>query len=477
VLSTTLANDTDPLTAAQTAALVQGIDVLAQRLTQIQTTGLFGKEAAGLGESIGTLSPIGDQLRTGLAERLASLSGAITVLDVKNAFLSAAAVDPVQAISSVTATVETGLADQARLWFAVPITGSTPLPDYTLNLGQAPATAGSPSLFDQGLKLGDVKATVSVGYEGTLEFGIDLAPGLTTDQSFFIKFGGLDVVAKATATGASAVQDVEANFGIIKLGPADLDVSLDSRVRIDLQEGSDGVVALGELDGTAVADLGSLFSLSAAGTGLSVRVPFVQNLRGLQQAVGSAQEITIKATDLFDPSSLSLTLPSLKLADGITAFDFTKLAGITASDVGPSWPTSAAGCRSWAGASTCPWSTRPSPPSSARGCSAISTTCSRASRIRAATGPSTRSTRRSRCWPPSWAWPPRPSSSAGTPRPTPSSGSCPCRSRVPRTWPSTRGRSCPRACRSTCRAAAPPRSTSRPRSRSPPAWRSAPRRA
>jgi len=334
VLSTTVANDTDPLTAAQTSALVQGIDVLAQRLTQIQTSGLFGDEAAGLGESIGTLSPIGDQLRTGLAERLASLSGAITVLDVKNAFLNAATADPVLAISTVTATVETGLTDQTRLWFAVPITGSTSLPDYTLNLGQAPATTGSPSLFDQGLKLGDVKAAVSVGYQGTLEFGIDLAPGLTTDQSFYLKFSGLDVVATATATGASAVQDVEANFGIIKLGPADLDVSLDTRVRIDLQEGSDGVVALGELDGTAVADLGSLFSLSAAGTGLSVRVPFTQNLGGLQQAVGSAQEIFIKATDLFDPSSLSLTLPSLKLADGITAFDFTKLADITASDVG-----------------------------------------------------------------------------------------------------------------------------------------------
>ncbi|MFM7243354.1 MAG: hypothetical protein ACKO40_04155, partial [Planctomycetaceae bacterium] len=163
VLSTAPAANTDPLTAAQTAALVQGIDVLAQRLTQIQTTGLFGSEAAALGESIGTLSPIGDQLRTGLAERLASLSGAITVLDVKNAFTAAAAADPVLAISAVTATRET-LADQTRLWFSVPITGSTPLPNYTLNLGQAPASGGSPSLFDQGLKLGDVKATVSVGY-------------------------------------------------------------------------------------------------------------------------------------------------------------------------------------------------------------------------------------------------------------------------------------------------------------------------
>ncbi len=333
VLSTTPAADTDPLTAAQTAALVQGIDVLAQRLTQFQTSGLFGREVAGLGESIGTLSPIGDHLRTGLAERLATLSGGLTVLDVKNAFAAAAAADPVLSISAVTATRET-LADQTRLWFSVPISGSTPLPDYTLNLGQSPTTAGSPSLFDQGLKLGDVKATVSVGYEGTLDLGIDLAPGLAAEQGFFIKFNGLDVVATANAAGSSAVQDVEANFGIITLGPADLDVSLDTRVRIDLLEGSDGVVALGELDGTAVADLGSLFSLTAAGSGLSVRVPFTQNLRGLQQAVGSAQEITIKATDIFDPSSLSLTLPSLTLADGITSFDFTKLADITASDVG-----------------------------------------------------------------------------------------------------------------------------------------------
>ena len=155
VLSTTPALDTDPLTAAQTAALVQGIDVLAQRLTQFQTTGLFGSEAAALGEAIGTLSPIGDQLRTGLAERLSSLAGAITVLDVKNAFTTAAAADPVLAISAVTATRET-LGDQTRLWFSVPLSGTTALPHYQLSLGQTTSTSGMPSLLDEGLKLGDV---------------------------------------------------------------------------------------------------------------------------------------------------------------------------------------------------------------------------------------------------------------------------------------------------------------------------------
>ena len=225
VLSTTPALDTDPLTATQTAALVQGIDVLAQRLTQIQTTGLFGDEAAALGESLGTLSPIGDQLRTSLAERLASLSGALTVLDVKNAFTKAATDDPVLSISAVTATRET-LGDQTRLWFSVPLAGTTALPHYQLSLGQTPSTTATPSLLDEGLKLGAVKTTVSVGYSGTMQFGIDLAPGLANEQGFFIKFDNFDVFAKASATGASAVQDVEANFGIMRLGPADLDVSL-----------------------------------------------------------------------------------------------------------------------------------------------------------------------------------------------------------------------------------------------------------
>jgi hypothetical protein len=158
VLSTTPALDTDPLTATQTAALVQGIDVLAQRLTQMQTTGMFGDEAAALGESLGTLSPIGDQLRTGLAERLSSLSGAVTVLDVKNAFTKAATDDPVLSISAVTATRET-LGDQTRLWFSVPLAGTTALPHYQLSLGQTPSTTATPSLLDEGLKLGNVKTT------------------------------------------------------------------------------------------------------------------------------------------------------------------------------------------------------------------------------------------------------------------------------------------------------------------------------
>lgn len=333
VLASTPAADTDPLTAAQTAALVQGIDVLAQRLTQFQTAGLFGQEAAGLGESIGTLSPIGDQLRTGLAERLSSLSGAITVLDVKNAFTAAAAADPVLAISSVSAIRE-ALGDQTRLWFSVPLAGTTPLPTYQLSLGQTPSATATPSLLDAGLRLSDVKPTVSVGYDGTMQFGIDLAPGLTAEQGFFIKFDNFDVFAKASASGASAVQDVEANFGIMRLGPSDVDVSLDTRVRVNLVEGADGVVSLGELDGTATPDLGTLFSLSAAGSGLAVTVPFKLGFGGFQQPVGSTQTITIKAGDLFDPASLSVTPPKLQFSGGSTAFDFTKLADITDHDLG-----------------------------------------------------------------------------------------------------------------------------------------------
>ncbi|MFM7206128.1 MAG: calcium-binding protein, partial [Planctomycetaceae bacterium] len=333
VLALTPAPDTDPLTAAQTAALVKGIDTLAQRLIQIQESGLLDKQAAGLGESLGTLSPIGDQLRTGLAERLASLSGAVTVLDVKNAFTKADDDDPVLKLTSLNAERES-FEGQSRLWFTAAISGSKTLPGYRLDLGQVPSKTTTPSLLDRGLHLGDVKPTVEIGYDGTLGFGIDLAPGLAQSQAFFLKFDTLDVLAKASHKGATAIQDVDASFGIMRLGPADLEVSLDTRVRIDLAEGADGVVSLGELDGTATGQLAALLPQAAVGSGLSVTVPFKLGFGGFTQAVGSNHKVVVKATDALDPASLALTLPSLTVAGGATPFDFTKLADIKDNDLG-----------------------------------------------------------------------------------------------------------------------------------------------
>jgi len=108
VLSLTTVPDTEPITATQTAALIQGVDVLSQRLAQLQESSLLGQEAAALGESLGTLAPLGDRLRTNLAERLATLlPGAATVGDLRKAFTDADVADSALTIRDVDVAEET----------------------------------------------------------------------------------------------------------------------------------------------------------------------------------------------------------------------------------------------------------------------------------------------------------------------------------------------------------------------------------
>lgn len=241
VLSFTPAADTDPVTGPQAAALFQGISSLTARLSEIQEAGLLGMRAAALAQPIGTLLPLGDTLRGALTDQLAAITTATDVGDVKAAFAAAVAADPVLATASVTAQFETDGADR-RLWFSIELDGGTDLPDYALDLGQA---TGTGSLADEGLLLGPVEVELNAGFSGTLDFGIDLAAGLTAEQMLLVKFDDLRAYGAASHVGADALADIEARFGVMRLGPADVEVELDIGVTFDLVEPAAGWMTLG----------------------------------------------------------------------------------------------------------------------------------------------------------------------------------------------------------------------------------------
>ncbi len=320
------------LDAHQVAALAQGIGLFADRLDQVAEHDLLGREAAALGQPIGTLVSIGDRLKSDFVDRIVGLSGEKTPAQI-DAILSAATGTVVTHSSVLTGSDE-------RIWFSVPLSRTTTLASYELDLGQRPGEpeAGSenvlPSLSDQGLRLGATKVSLAAGIEGTVALGIDLAAGLTAEESFWIKFDNLRAFGRASHTGKSALADVDADYGFLKLGPADLDVTIDSGVTLDLQEGTAGAVRLGELAGLSLPDFEGRLSLTATGPGVSVTVPFTLGLDGFTQKNGSAQQIKITAADILDPRSLTLDYPALTVPSVAGTFDFTQFADISADDLG-----------------------------------------------------------------------------------------------------------------------------------------------
>ena len=215
------------LDASQVAALAQGITVFADRMDQIAESGLLGQEAAALGQPIGTLVPLGDELRVGFVDRIVGLSGVKTPAEIVT-ILATAAGTSVSQVSEMLGTDE-------RIWFSVPLSRTTTLPSYELNLGQQPGDGAAASLSDQGLRLGTVPVSLTAGIEGTVSFGVNLAAGLAAEQALSIKFDTLRAFGRASHTGKSAIADVDAEYGVLRLGPADLDVTIDSGVTLDLQ--------------------------------------------------------------------------------------------------------------------------------------------------------------------------------------------------------------------------------------------------
>ncbi len=330
VLSFTPASDADLITAPQAAALFQGISSLTARLSEIQEAGLLGMRAAALAQPIGTLLPLGDTLRGALTDQLAAITTATDVGDVKAAFAAAVAADPVLAMASVTAQFETDGADR-RLWFSVELDGGTDLPAYALDLGQA---TGTGSLADEGLVLGPVEVELNAGFSGTLDFGIDLAAGLSAEQMLLVKFDDLRAYGAASHVGADALADIEARFGVMRLGPTDVEVELDIGVTFDLVEPASGWMTLGELTAKSANDWLAAVDLSASGAGLDVTIPFSLDVGGFVES-GTLQELVISAADILDPASIALTFPAISFPAPVSAsFDFGQFAEISASDLG-----------------------------------------------------------------------------------------------------------------------------------------------
>jgi Ca2+-binding RTX toxin-like protein len=319
------------LSADQVAALSQGVTILAQRLSEAQAVDLLASSAAGIGQPLGTLVSVGDELRAGLADPLAvSLSGGMSFADIASAFASAAAASATDFIdvANVTSSVATTSSGQTIVWFDIQIAGSETLVDYELDLGQAGIDGATGLLRDQGLVVEAVAVDLEATLSGSVQIGVNLSPGLSSADMICVKSDGLTVGASATAT----VADVATRFGAVRLGDAvgaDISVALDIGAKVDLQESASGCLSLGSLAGGSLGDIVSQVDVSTA---FDVTIPFSLDLGGFDLPVGSALELGIGAIDLLDAATIDMTLPTLAI--GGVPFDFTGLGTLSANDFG-----------------------------------------------------------------------------------------------------------------------------------------------
>lgn len=333
--------------ATQVNALFQGFTVLAQRLSEasnaaeLPTTGHLATTAAnamlsemvGLQQPLATLTDAGQTLLQGLAQPLQGMAvGAAQTADqvktlIQSAIATAGAFDP----ATVAHSLETMADGRQIVWFEIPLSASATLVDYTLNVGQTPSEdPAAPSLADQGLRLGALEVDVDAGLSSTLRVGIDLSPGLSTDEAVVFDIDGVRVCAEANAS----VADVQASFGVLDLGPASVSVAMDLCVELDLIEGDAGLLQLGALNSLAIDELFS-FSLPHGGDStpdFTVDIPFTLGIGGFNLPTGSPLTLSLSALDGFDLGSLDFDFPELTV--GGVPFDFSQLGEISLDDLG-----------------------------------------------------------------------------------------------------------------------------------------------
>ncbi|MGA1325443.1 MAG: hypothetical protein ACO305_02370, partial [Rubrivivax sp.] len=337
---------------AQVNALFQGFTVLSQRLSEagqaaqlpatdgdlgVAVTSALQAQMVGLQQPLATMTDPGQVLLEGLAQPLQALAvGAAQTADQVAALIqSAAAAVGSLSLASVTHALET-LADGRQIvWFEIPLSASTTLVDYTLDAGLAPSeNPDAPSLGDRGLRLDALAVDVEAGVSGTLRVGLDLSPGLSSDEAVVFDIDGLRVCAEADGT----VEDVQASYGVIDLGPTDVAVSMDLCVELDLIEGSAGFLQLGALNSLGIGELFS-FGLPHGGDltpDFSIDIPFTLGIGGFDQTSGTGLTLSLAALDGFDLGSLDFEFPELTI--GGVGFDFGQLGEISLNDLG-AWLT------------------------------------------------------------------------------------------------------------------------------------------
>lgn len=317
------------LSVQQIENLVEGLAAIAERWPELAQDMRTQAVALGLGQSLPNVLDVATMVRVELVDPLAqaldqALGDGIRDADALATRLAAAIHSTVAQIDSALASLETLADGRQVLWLTLDLQAGTTLEGQVLNLSQDPDDPSS--LYNQGLRIGEVQADVWVGMSGQWRVGVVLDDGLPADQAVLLDVPDWSLCLEAHAS----ISDVQATYGVLDLGPATAQLSVDACLAMHTVQGAAGDLSLGQW---RTMDWDTGVSVSTEDTGSapwSLSLPFSLGIDGFDPFAGSLT-LTIVAEDGFD-GGFALVWPELSI--GGVAFDFAQFTRVDVDDLG-----------------------------------------------------------------------------------------------------------------------------------------------
>lgn len=276
------------------SALMQGLSGLAQWGSAVDGFGSLATPLPVLGTSFGTLAPIGDFLRQGLADPIGRALAASTN---PSAASLATVLETLKAKGSSVLAAFDGLSVQT---FTLSIEGQRVVPltlDLTTALGD-PALALNASLA----------APVHSEFHAILSFGVDLAKLPSLDEAFFVEFHEVNAQAAFHTSF-----DAGGQFGLLELTVSGGQVSAQAAVSLTPKKSRFNAA---EFYGAAIDDV---VTLSPSGA-LEIRVPVQAQLGKFTYRDQTGYDsLTLHDSSLFDAQAPVLT-PSTDFQTRLDSF-------------------------------------------------------------------------------------------------------------------------------------------------------------
>ncbi len=297
----------DPLSASQRQELISGLGYLANWTDSLAGTQQLGFPLALSGKSVGELANLGQMINTGIVTHLnATSQQAVDTDQFVTAIrgLSRTTGDLTITVNpaSVTGGIVTGPGRnelQFAASFSIQRQNTSAVP---VNFGTNVANAG---LF----VASSLPLTTTSQLQFTLAFGLDLRPGLTTDQSFFIRPSNLSIGTSIDAVSLTG----DSKIGLLQAQLAGGNLDLDASVQIaftnpDLDPL--GNITLAELKQNPIEVIASQ---NTAQSTLSGNLP-VTAVLGSQNfnaaSLGSTPTLQVSSSNVFGGSELINAIPN-----------------------------------------------------------------------------------------------------------------------------------------------------------------------
>ena len=287
VLDSTLINTA--LSSNQRTALLNGLDGISAWASTLDTYGKIGQQIPLIDQSLGSALRIGDLIQSQFVQPIKAAAWTSTSdLVVALSSLASNQTNIGLNVSNVVGGLLTN-ANSSELQFQLKLNATrTASTDLDLGVNAVPF----------GIELdGGAQAKLDTSLQFNFTFGIDLSPGLSPTDAFFIRVTSLTAGAKIEATGFNA----KAKVGFLDVQVVGGSISLNAQGSMALLNPNNdalGNITLSELQGTP---LSSLVNLTTPAASLTSSLPLTNSLFN-----AGVPTISLSSIDVFQGQAPSI---------------------------------------------------------------------------------------------------------------------------------------------------------------------------